>query len=118
MRIAPLIAAALAAAAAAAASAQPLGPNPPTTATVCVDVSGALRPPVCKGPASRLDLREDICLCQHGARVTAAVCPPGVAPPPESLAVERARRAYLAHASDLLGATWQGRPMCVPGRRP
>ncbi|MDB5445002.1 MAG: hypothetical protein JWQ97_319 [Phenylobacterium sp.] len=117
MKIAPLFAAA-ALAAATAASAQPLQPNPPTTAIVCVDVSGALKPPVCNGPASRLDLRQDICLCRDSQRVEAPVCPPGVAPPPQSVAVDRARRAYLAQASDLLGATWEGRPMCVPGRQP
>jgi hypothetical protein len=111
--LAPLLA--FAAFAAPAALAQPVGENPPTSTILCLDVSGRSLPPVCKVPPSRLDPTEDICLCHEGIRVTAPICPPGVKPPTESLALERARRAYLQKGT-LVGATFEGRPMCVAGR--
>jgi hypothetical protein len=101
--------------AAPAALAQPVGGNPPTSTILCLDVSGRSLPPTCKVPASRLDASEDICLCHEGIRVAAPICPPGVKPPAESLALERARRAYLQKGT-LVGASFDGRPMCVAGR--
>jgi hypothetical protein len=112
------IAGAAVAAAAVAAHAQPQQPNPPVQTIVCVDVNGGVRSPVCKVPATRLDLREDICLCPTGQRVDASVCPPGVAPPAESLAVARARNEILRKQPTLVGATYQGQLLCVPPRRP
>jgi len=102
---------------AAAASAQPQT-NRPGLALVCVDVNGALRPPACRQlQASRLDASEDSCVCRSGQRVEAEVCPPGVAAPPDSLEVNRARNAILRHQSSLVGASWRGGPLCVgPGR--
>lgn len=102
-------------AAAPAALAQPVGETPPTSTILCLDVSGRSLPPVCKVPPSRLDPTEDICLCHEGVRVIAPICPPGVKPPAESLALERARRAYLQKGT-LMGATFEGRPMCVAPR--
>ena len=105
------------AATATAAGAQPQT-NRPGLAVVCVDVNGALRPPACRQlQASRLDASEDSCVCRTGQRVEASVCPKGVAAPPDSLAVNRARNAALRHQSSLVGASWQGGPLCVaPGQ--
>ena len=107
----------LLAVAAAGAAAQPQT-NRPGLAAVCVDANGELRAPLCRHlDASRLDAREDICLCPRGQKVEADVCPAGVAGPPDSLAVNRARNEFLRQHSTLAGATWQGRPLCVvPGR--
>jgi hypothetical protein len=99
-----------------AASAQSLADNPPKTTTLCIDVSGKSLPATCRVPGSRLDAREDICLCGPGAeRVTAPVCPAGVKPPAESAAFEKARRAAINHGS-LVGAMYNGQPMCVAPR--
>ena len=100
-----------------AASAQSLADNPPKVTTLCIDVSGRSVPASCRVPGSRLDSREDICLCGAGAQqVTASVCPPGVRPPAESAALEKARRAMLNHGSSLVGAAYNGQPMCVQAR--
>src|SRR5436305_5025266 len=99
-----------------AAAAQSLADNPPKVTTVCIDVSGKSLPATCRAQASRLDSREDICLCPAGGeRVTAPVCPAGVKAPAESAAYEKARRAAISHGS-LVGATYQGQPMCVAPR--
>lgn len=110
-----LAGAALAIAAAGAAGAQP---ESRTRTTVCVDVNGALRAAQCRGQPSRLEQREDICLCPRGQRVEASICPPGVAPPSESLAVAKARTQVLRHQPSLVGATFEGRALCVPPRHP
>lgn len=102
--------------AAGAAMAGSLADNPPKTATVCIDVSGRSLPATCHAQASRLDAREDICICPAAAEtVTASVCPAGVKAPGESAAYERARRAAISHGS-LVGANFNGRPMCVAPR--
>jgi hypothetical protein len=111
-----LIIAAGAFALAAPATAQSLG-NPPTDTVLCLDVSGRSLPPVCKVPASRLDLREDICICRDGLRVTAPICPPGVKPPAENVAYEKARR-LAARDGSLVGDLYQGQPMCAAPRTP
>jgi len=99
-------------------AAQPVGGNPPKSTIVCLDVSGRSLPATCRVPASRLDAREDICLCPAGGeRVTAPICGPGVRPPAESAAYERARRKAVSHGS-LMGAIWQGQAMCVAPRDP
>lgn len=99
-------------------SAQPLGDNPPRSTAICLDVAGRGVPATCQVPASRLDKREDICLCPgEGERVTVPICAAGVRAPAESAAYERARRKAVVHGS-LLAATWQGQAMCVAPRDP
>ena len=86
------------------------------TTDICLDVSGRTIPVTCRAPASRLDNRYDICTCPMGGQqVTAAVCPAGVRPPAESAAFARARHAAIARGS-IVGATFEGAPMCVEGR--
>lgn len=114
IRIALLAVAALAAAGAAAAQA-PLSENPPTQTIICLDVGGQTLPVSCKVPASRLDKREDFCTCRTGTQVDISICPDGVKPPAENLAYEKARKAAVKNGS-LIGATYEGRPMCVTGR--
>jgi hypothetical protein len=93
--------------------------NPPTTTIQCIDVAGRSRPPVCWAPSSRLNPREDICNCRETERVVAPICPPGVTPPAENVALYQARRAALRdHGGTLVGATFEGRPMCVAPRYP
>ena len=112
--IAPLaLAAALAAG---AALAQPINENPPTRTIMCVDVGGRSLPARCDVPASRLDPRENICLCDQGQRVEVSICPAGVRAPPEGVALMRARRDVLRTQHSLVGADFQGRPMCVAPR--
>ena len=100
-----------------AASAASLADNPPKTRTVCIDPAGKSLPARCRvGEASRLDAREDICICPAGAeQVEAPVCPKGVREPAESAAYERARRAAIKGGS-LVGAMYNGQPMCVTAR--
>jgi hypothetical protein len=98
------------------ATAQPVGENPPTTTILCLDVAGRTQAATCKVPASRLDPTEDICLCGGASeRVVAPICPPGVNPPSETAAFEHARHKAIKNGS-LVGATWQGQPMCVAPR--
>ncbi|MDO8902534.1 MAG: hypothetical protein Q7V15_14400 [Phenylobacterium sp.] len=87
----------------------------PTTTEVCLDVSGATLPVICKVPASRLDKREDICSCPQGMRTKVAVCAPGQNPPGETVALNMARRE-AARDGSLIGDTFQGRPICVAPR--
>lgn len=102
--------------AAGAAAAQSLADNPPKVTTVCLDVAGKSLPATCRAHASRLDAREDICLCPAGGdRVTISVCPAGVKAPGESAAYEKARLAAVNKGS-LVGAMYQGKPMCVAAR--
>src|SRR5258706_6907348 len=83
-----------------AATAQSLADNPPKTTIVCLDVAGKNLPATCHAPGSRLDAREDICLCPTGGdRVTVPVCPKGVRAPAESAAYEKARRLAVSHGS-------------------
>jgi len=98
------------------AVAQPVNENPPTSTILCLDVSGRILPATCQVPGSRLDPREDICTCPLGGeRVTTPICPKGVRPPAESAAYEKARHAAISHGS-LVGATYEGKPMCVAPR--
>jgi hypothetical protein len=84
------------------------------TTTVCLNVAGQQRPVTCRSQAaSRIKQTEDICQCLSGGQpVKIAICPHGVAPPAESAAYEQARYAAVQHGS-VLGATYQGQPMCV-----
>lgn len=84
------------------------------TATICVDPAGRALPPSCKVPASRIGRTEDLCLCDTGDKVAAPVCPSGVRPPPESRELEQARRKAV-DAGGLIGATFEGQPICVKG---
>lgn len=106
---------AIAASAGLAAAQAPLTQNPPTQTVICLDVGGQSLPAVCQVPASRIDKREDICICHTGVRVDVPICPTGVRPQAESLAFERARRE-LARDGSLIGDTFEGRPICVEGR--
>lgn len=110
-----LIAAAAAATLYGAAAAQGMSANPPTETVLCIDVNGQSLPAVCRVPASRLDKREDICICRAGMRVKAPVCAEGVKPPAESLAFEKARKA-AAQDGSLIGDLYEGKPMCVAER--
>lgn len=102
----------------ASAGAEPgSSPTSPATRTICLDVGGVSRPAVCQRTASRLDGRDDICLCHSAQRVEAPVCGSGDRPPSENRAYELARKAAAADGS-LIGDSWQGRPMCVAPRNP
>jgi len=94
-----------------AAQAQPAGD---ARTTVCVDVNGSLKAADCRGQPSRLQTREDICLCSGGGnRVEASICPSGVSPPGESLALAKARNEIVRTQGTLVGATFEGKPLCV-----
>lgn len=94
----------------------PLGQNPPTQTVICLDVGGQSLPAVCQVPSSRLDKREDICVCPVGMRVDAPICPEGLKPPAETRAYEKARKA-AARDGSLIGDLYRGQPMCVAGRQ-
>ena len=111
-----MIAGLVLAAAAGVALAGPMS-NPPTERTICIDVGGQSLPAVCKVPASRLDRREDFCLCNEGVKVSAPVCGPGERAPAENIAYEKARKA-AARDGSLIGDLYEGRAMCVAGRDP
>lgn len=104
------------AACAGAALAGPMS-NPPSERTICLDVGGQSLPAVCKVPASRLDKREDFCLCNAGIKVSAPVCGPGERAPAENIAYEKARKA-AARDGSLIGDLYEGRAMCVAARDP
>lgn len=89
----------------------------PTTTQICLDVSGSTLPVVCSVPSSRLDDREYFCACPEGQRVDVDICPAGVKPPVENLALDRARRAASRDGS-LLGDRIGDRPICMAPRRP
>lgn len=91
------------------------GPLDPATRTICVDVNGQTRPVVCHAPSSRIDNRDDICLCEIGRRVEAPVCGAGERPQAETRAFDRARDAASRDGS-LVGDLFDGRPMCVAPR--
>jgi hypothetical protein len=102
---------ALASAASAATS------STPARTQICLDVSGATLPAVCSVPSSRLDNREYFCSCPDGERVDVAICPAGVKPPVENLALDRARRAAVRDGS-LMGDRIGDRPICMAPRNP
>jgi len=110
-----LSAAALALGLAGAASAQSI--SDPNVTSICLDPGGHTVPVTCRSSnASRVNQREDICQCLHGGeQVEVAFCPRGVKPPAENIAYEKARYA-MVHKGSLLGATYQGRPVCVESR--
>lgn len=99
------------------AAAQPVSGNPPTETILCLNASGQTEPAVCRVPASRLDLREDICLCTTGLRVATPICQRGEVEPVQSARFERVRRV-AARDGSLLGDLFEGRAMCVAPRRP
>jgi len=86
----------------------------PTVTSICLDPSGKTIPVTCHSmDASRIKQTEDICQCLRGGdQVTVSFCPRGVTPPAESAAFEEARRKAVVKGS-LVGASWQGRPICV-----
>ena len=114
---ASLIAAILAVSAGQALAAKDMASNPPKQTSICLDVSGQTLPVTCRGPASRLDKREDICQCFEGRRVDVAVCAKGQREPPDGLALDKVRR-LAAKDGSLIGDTFDGRPICVEPRRP
>lgn len=89
----------------------------PTVTTICLNPGGQSRPATCRvGSASRINQTEDICQCLHGGQeIAVSICPSGVKAPPESAAFERERYAAVVKGS-LVGASWQGRPICVAPR--
>ncbi|MDO9474564.1 MAG: hypothetical protein Q7J28_16060 [Caulobacter sp.] len=87
----------------------------PATRTICIDLGGQTRPAVCTVSASRLDGREDICLCTGAQTVEAPVCGPGERPQAESRAFETARK-LAARDGSLVGDLYADRPMCVAPR--
>lgn len=88
-------------------------PSRNATTSVCLDPSGRTLPVSCRAKASRVEHEEYICQCLRGGeQVTIAVCPEGTRPPPESAALERARSAAV-HRGSLIGATFEGQPICV-----
>jgi len=89
----------------------------PNLTSICLDPGGQTRPVTCRSQnASRINQREDICQCLHGGdQVTVPFCPRGVKPPVESAAFEHARRSAVVNGS-LVGASYQGRPICVESR--
>lgn len=90
-------------------------PLSPATRIICVDVDGQTRPVICTAPASRVDGRDDICICKVGMSVEAPVCGPGERPQAETRAFERARRDASRDGS-LVGDLFGARPMCVAPR--
>ena len=110
-----LLVAALALTGGAASAQAPMSQNPPTQTAICLDVGGQSLPIVCKAPASRLDKREDICICPAGTRVDVPVCADGDKPPAQTRAYEKARKA-AARDGSLIGDLYEGGPMCVAGR--
>lgn len=84
------------------------------TVTICVDSAGRAEAPTCRVPATRIQRKEDLCLCAVGDKVEAPICPPGVRPPPESRELEAARRKAV-DAGGLIGAMFEGQPICVKG---
>jgi hypothetical protein len=84
------------------------------TATICVDSAGRAEAPTCRVPATRIQRKEDLCLCGVGDKVEAPICPPGVRPPPESRELEAARRKAI-DAGGLIGATFEDKPICIRG---
>lgn len=89
-------------------------PSVNATTSICLDPSGRSLPISCRARASRVQHEEYICQCLHGGeQVTIPVCEQGVRPPPESAALERARRAAV-HRGSLVGATFEGQPICAP----
>lgn len=108
----------LAALAAGAAQAQPLSERPPTWTIQCIDVSGDTVPARCNVPASRVDQSEFICTCPAGGmRTRVPICAEGQKPPPENLALNRARRE-ASRDGTLEGDRVGDRPICVAPRRP
>jgi len=101
------------------ASADVLSENPPKSTTICLDSGGRKLSVECRtDQASRVDLRENICICPaNTVVVTVPICPRGVNPPGESAAYEQARLKAVDHGS-LVGSTWKGQPMCVAQHRP
>lgn len=100
-----------------AAQAQaPLNQNPPRQTEICLDVNGDILPVVCQAPASRLDKREDICMCPQGVRTEVAVCGPGESPPADTKALNAIRRDASRDGS-LMGDLFEGKPICVAPRR-
>ena len=89
----------------------------PAKTEICLDVSGASLPVVCSVPSSRLDRREYFCQCPEGQKVEVAICPTGVSPPKETVALDRVRR-QAARDGSLLGDRIDGRPICMAPRAP
>ncbi len=98
-----------------AAGAPGSSPSNPATRTICLEPGGQSSPAVCYSPASRLDGRDDLCVCRSAQRVEAPVCAPGERPQAENRAFELARKA-AAEDGSLVGDLYSGRPMCVAPR--
>jgi hypothetical protein len=87
----------------------------PKTQTICLDTGGHQRPATCHGygGGSRLAQQDDVCTCPGAAQIVKApTCGAGETPPAEGLAFEQARLKAINNGS-LVGASYQGKPMCV-----
>lgn len=115
LRTALIAAVALAASASLASAQAPLSENPPTETVICLDVNGQTLPVTCTVPSSRLDQREDMCMCREGTRTPVSICPAGVRAPAETRAFEKARRE-AGRDGTLIGDLFEGQPMCVAPR--
>ena len=85
-----------------------------SSTTICLDSGGHKAAVTCTSrDASRLNAQADVCICPAATlQVKAPICPSGVKPPGESAAYEQARLKAASHGS-VVGAQWQGQPMCV-----
>ncbi|HWE46967.1 MAG TPA: hypothetical protein VG407_13160 [Caulobacteraceae bacterium] len=82
---------------------------------ICLETNGSESPSVCQRGDVWHDA--DLCTCKSGMRFKIPVCAPGQKPPPDSVAVDRARREAMKTGT-LYGATYDGRPMCVDVHHP
>ena len=82
---------------------------------ICLETNGAESPAVCQRGDVWHDA--DLCTCKSGMRFKIAVCAPGQKPPPDSVAVDRARRDAMKSGT-LEGANYNGHPMCVDVKHP
>lgn len=98
-----------------AGSPDPANPQRPASQTICLDVGGETRAPICRGSSSRLDQRYDICTCENAQTVEAPLCGEGERPQAETRAFELARKE-AARDGNLFGDQYNGRSMCVQPR--
>jgi hypothetical protein len=82
---------------------------------ICLETNGAESPSVCQRGDVWHDA--DLCTCKSGMRFKIPVCAPGQKPPPDSVAVDRARRDAMKTGT-LEGASYNGSPMCVDVKHP
>ena len=97
------------------AGAYAAGQPQPEEGMICLETNGAEAPSTCQRGDVWHDA--DLCTCQSGMRFKIPVCAPGEKPPPDSVAVDRARRDAMKSGT-LYGASYNGHPMCVDVHHP